>query len=105
MARKINLTDADRAAAFPISYMHQVLPSTVYRCYQQRQHLVVMFRYHADRLLGETADSFGCHDAETGELLGCCEDTKKDAVWEAGYELMKRSERAFESQENERKIA
>lgn len=93
-AERLAMSAGDRT--FELAYCHQVSPSTVRINYQFRAARCVMLRHSADKLLGETDDSFTVHAADDGRWLGSG-DTKDEASGQARYRLMKESESAFEA--------
>jgi hypothetical protein len=82
--------------SFPLTYCHQVAPSSVRLNYQFRDVRCVMLRHAPNKMLSEAADTFTIRRADTMEWLGEG-DTKEDAAGEARYRLMKQSEAAFEA--------
>lgn len=85
------------ALAYPLDYLHQDKPDSVYRCFAYRERMVVMFRCAPDRMLGETEDSFIVRDALTDEFLGAG-DTKAEANQDAQYRLMDQSRKQYAAQ-------
>lgn len=79
--------------AYSLEYLHQTKAGEYVGGilkgdrYEQRARLVVMYRHRADKMLGETEDSFTVRDAQTDEFLGAG-DTKREANDMAQYKLM-----------------
>lgn len=97
------MTPAEKLAAsapadqsFLLDYCHQVRPQSSPRPYDFRAASCVLIRHAADKLLGETEDSFTVHDAASGKWLGWGE-TKDDAAGDARYQLMKQSEAEYDA--------
>lgn len=82
--------------AYNLPYLHQTLPDNVFRCFEWRERLVVMYRCAPDRRLGETEDSFVVRDAQTDEFLGAG-DTKEEANHDAQYRMMDAARKSYRS--------
>lgn len=80
--------------SYELDYMHQILPDSIYYCFERRTKLVVMYRCSPHRMLGETEDTFRVCDALTGEFYGAG-DTKAEANSDARYRLMDQSRKQF----------